>query len=78
VGDDSAIRLGVSYTSQNISSLNLIVIQERLIRLVYLTILDFASAGRAGTSATGVWEVKTLLFSGVENVLVVWNFNCGV
>jgi hypothetical protein len=78
VGHDRAIRLGVGYTGQNVSSLNLIVIQKRLVRLVNLTLCDFASAGRASTSATGIGQVNTLLFSGVENVLVVGNFNRSV
>jgi hypothetical protein len=36
---------------------------------------QFAGAGGAGASATGIWQVDSLLLSSIEDVLVVGYLN---
>ena len=70
-----AIRLGISDASQHEASFELIVIKEALIRLVNRTSRDLARTGRARPCTTGIRQVDALLFSSVENVLVIRNFD---
>ena len=71
VGLDGAVRRGVGDAGQHETSFDLVVVQEALVGLVDGASGDLASASGASASAAGVGEVDALLFSSVEDVLVV-------
>ena len=75
VGLDGAVGGGVSDASQNETGLDLVVVQEALVGLVDGTGRDLACTGGASASAAGIGEVDALLFSGVEDVLIVGHFD---
>ena len=75
VGLDSAIGRGISNTGQNEASFDLVVVQEALVGLINGASGDLARAGGASTSAAGVRQIDALLFSSVEDVLVVGHFD---
>merc|ERR550532_734557 len=68
---DGDIGRGVSHARQAVAIAHLVIIQERLIRLVDRARDDLASAARAGASTTRVWELQALLLGLVQNVDVL-------
>jgi hypothetical protein len=78
VGQDGAIRGGIGDTGEHKPSFDLIIIQERLVRLVNRTGLHLTSAGGASSCATGVGQVNALLFSRIQDVLIFGNFDSGI
>ena len=68
---DLDIALWISDTGEDESITHLLIVKEGLIFLVDLSRYDFASAGAARTSPTGVGKVNTSLLSGIENVGVL-------
>jgi hypothetical protein len=75
VGLDGAVAGGVGDAGQHETSFDLVVVQEALVGLVDGASGDLAGAGGASASAAGVGEVDALLFSSVEDVLVVGHFD---
>jgi hypothetical protein len=75
VGLDGAVRGGVGDAGEDEAGLDLVVVEEALVRLVDGAGGELASAGGAGAGAAGVGQVDALLFSGVEDVLVVGNLD---
>lgn len=78
VSDDGAVGRWVSNTGQHVASLNLVIIQEGLIRLIDGPSLNLTSTGRASTCTAGVGEVNALFFSRVKDVLIIGNFDGGI
>ena len=75
VGLDGAVGGGVSHAGQHEASFDLIVVQEALVGLINGASGDFAGAGGASASATGVRQVDALLFCCVEDVLIIRDFD---
>lgn len=59
VGRDGAVRGWVGNAGEHESIAHLVVIQERLVRLVNGSSLNLSSAGRAGSSTARVWEIDS-------------------
>ena len=72
---DGAIGSGVGHTGQNKTSFDLVVVKETLVGLIDGAGSDFACAGGTSACTTGIGEIDTLLFSGIEDVLIVRNFD---
>ena len=75
VGLDGAVGGGVGDAGQHETSFDLVIVQEALVGLVNGASGDLAGAGGASASTAGVGEVDALLFSSVEDVLVVGHFD---
>ena len=75
VGLDGAVGGGVSHAGQHEASFDLIVVKEALVRLINSSSGDLASASGAGARAAGIRQVNALLFSGIEDVLIVRNLD---
>ena len=75
VRHDGAVRGGVGHAGQHESGFNLIVVKEALVRLINSSSGDLASASGAGARAAGIRQVNALLFSGIEDVLIVRNLD---
>jgi len=75
VGANGAIGGGIGHAGEHEARFDLIVVQEALVGLVHAASGDLASAGGASTGSAGVGQVDALLFSSVEDVLVVWHLN---
>ena len=75
VSFDGAIRRGVSHTGQNEASFNLVIVQEALVRLINGACSDFACASGTSACTAGVRKIDALLFSSIEDVLIVRNFD---
>ena len=75
VGFDGAVAGGVGDAGEHETGFDLVVVQEALVRLVDGASGDLAGAGGASSSAAGVGEVDALLFSSVEDVLIVGHFD---
>ena len=75
MGLDGAVRSGVSHAGQHETGFDLVIVQEALVGLVNGASCDFASTGGAGAGAAGVGQVNALLFSGVEDVLIIGNLD---
>ena len=72
---DGAIRGGVSHAGQNETSFNLVVVQEALVGLINSACSDFACASGTSACTAGIGKIDTLLFSSIEDVLIVRNFD---
>lgn len=72
---DLAIGLGISDASENEAVAHLIVVEERLIRLVNLATDDLASARAARSGSARVWQVEAGLLGGVEHVGILIAFD---
>ena len=72
---DGSIVVCGGRTHKNKTGFDLVVVQEALVGLVHGASSDLAGAGAASTSTAGVGEVDALLFSGVEDVLIVGNLD---
>ena len=68
---DGAIGFGVGHAGQHKTGFDLVVIQEALVRLIDSASGKFAGASGAGPSSAGIWKINALLFSRVEDVLVI-------
>ena len=75
VGLDGAVGGGVSHAGQHEASFDLIVVQEALVGLINGASGEFAGAGGASASTTGVRQVDALLFCCVEDVLIIRDFD---
>ena len=75
MGLDGAVGGGVGHASQHESCFDLIVVKEALVGLINSSRGDLACTGRAGTRTAGIRQVNALLFSGIEDVLIVGNLN---
>ena len=75
MGLDGAIRGGVNHAGQHETGFDLVIVQEALVGLVDGASGDFACTGGAGAGAAGIGQVDALLFSGVEDVLIVGNLD---
>ena len=72
---DSAIRGGVSHTGQDETSFDLVVVKEALVGLINGAGSDFACASGTSACTAGVGKIDALLFSSIEDVLIVRNFD---
>ena len=72
---DGAIRGGVSHTGQNETSFDLVVVQEALVGLINGAGSDFACASGTCACTAGVGKIDALLFSSIEDVLVIGHFD---
>ena len=68
---DRAIGGWICNAGQHETSLDLVIIQKALIRLVHAAGGELASTGGTGPRSTGIGEVDALLFSCIENVLII-------
>ena len=75
MGLDGAVAGGVGHAGQHETSFDLVIVEEALIALVNGASGDLAGAGGASASAAGIGEVDALLFSSIEDVLVVGDFD---
>ena len=75
VGLDGAVGGWISDAGQHEASFDLVIIEEALIGLVDSASGDFSSAGGASAGAAGIGQIDALLFSSVEDVLVVGHFD---
>ena len=75
VGLDGAVGGGVCDAGQHETGFDLVVVQEALVGLIDGASGDLAGAGGASASAAGVGQIDALLFSSVEDVLVVGHFD---
>ena len=75
VGLDGAVAGGVGDAGQHETSFDLVIVKEALVGLVDGASGDLAGASGASARTAGVGEVDALLFSSVEDVLVVGNFD---
>jgi len=75
MGLDGAVGGGIGHAGQHESGFDLIVIKEALVRLINRSRGELAGTGGAGTRAAGIRQINALLFSGIEDVLIVGNLN---
>ena len=75
VGLDGAVGGGVSHAGEHETGFDLVVVQEALVGLIDGASGDLAGAGGASASAAGVGQIDALLFSSVEDLLVVGHFD---
>ena len=68
---DGAIRGGVSHTGQNETSFALVVVQDALVGLINGAGSDFACASGTCACTAGVGKIDALLFSSIEDVLII-------
>ena len=68
---DRAVGGWIGHAGQHESGFDLIVVKEALVRLINSSSGDLASASGAGARAAGIRQVNALLFSGIEDVLIV-------
>lgn len=66
----------ISDAGQDEALTQLLVVQERLIAIVYGTFKDFTGASTASSGLAGVRQVDTGFLGLIENVDVVRTFNC--
>lgn len=71
---DRAVARRVGDARQHEALADLVVVEERLVRLVDAARDDLARARGAGARAARVGEVDAGLLRGVEDVGVVWRF----
>ena len=71
VGLDRAITQRIAHAKQSKALRHLVVIQEALVSLINASVEDFACACAAGASTAGIGEINALLFSSIEDVLII-------
>ena len=75
MGLDGAIGGGIGNAGQYETGFDLVIVQEALVGLINGASGDLASTGGASSSAAGIGEVDALLFSGIEDVLIIRHFD---
>jgi len=75
MSSDGAVTDRIADAEQSKSLIDLIIIKKALIGLVHRTAGDLAGTGGAGTSTTGIGQVNTCFFNGIENILVRGTLN---
>jgi hypothetical protein len=68
---DRAIRSCVGHAGEHEPRCDLVIVQKALVRLVHTAWDDPPGAGAASPSSAGVGQVYALLFSRIEDVLVI-------
>jgi len=71
VGLDGNVRSWVGNAGEDEAICQLVIVEERLVRVVDSAVLDQAGAGTASSSFARVWKVNASLLSGVEDVDIV-------
>jgi len=72
VGGDGAVRGWVSNAGEHKAIAHLVVIQERLVRLVDGSGLDLSGARRASSSTATVWKIDSCRQEGCTLVPFHW------
>ena len=72
---DGAIGGGIGHTGQHKTGFDLIIIKEALVGLINSSRSDLAGTRGAGAGTAGIRQVNALLFSGIEDVLIVGNLD---
>ena len=75
MGFDRAVAGGVGHAGEHKTSFDLVVVEEALVALVDGAGGQLACAGGASAGAAGVGQINALLFSSVEDVLVIRNLD---
>jgi len=74
---DRAIAQRIAHAKQGKPLGHLIVIQEALVSLINASVENLAGTGTASTRTAGIGEVNALLFSGIEDVLIIGTAEAG-
>ena len=68
---DRAIAQRIAHAKQGKPLGHLILIEEALVSLINASVENLAGTGTASTRTAGIGEVNALLFSGIEDVLII-------